>query len=242
MPDESKRYSDREVALIIQTALDIEKEENGSSGLLLSEIEEIARETGISVEHVRLSVDKIVKGRNSKGIRRLLGSDTSFEKIEIVPQSLTQDEMEHLNQTLPILTNSPESSIVNGGTLTWKRSILKSVLDGFPLRLMVKKSKNGTEIVASAKLNSMASVLFAVSGGVGILAGLKLSVGAMLLIGISTIGLPMSALILSIGSLLGLGAFWLLARLAFRSFVKRSREKVAIIVDKIKATIQSMQK
>ena len=241
MPDESKRYSDREVSLIIQSALDIEMKEHidDTGGLLLSEIEEIARETGISVDHIRLAVDKIVERRKKSAARLLFGSDTSFERIDIVPQTLTQDELEHLDRSLPILTNTIESKVENSGTLTWKRSILKSFLDGFPLRLSVKKAKNGTEIAAYSKLSTMATLLFAVSGGLGILTGIKLAVFSMLLIGIGKVGLPMSILFLSFGSLIGLGGFWLLARLAFRAFAKRSREKVATIVDKIKIAIQA---
>jgi hypothetical protein len=154
---------------------------------------------------------------------------------------LTQDELERLNQSLPALTNLSESSVVNGGTLTWTRSILKSFLDGFPLRLTVKQGKHGTEIEASAKLNSMASVLFAVSSGLGILAGMKLAVFSMLLIGIGNFGIPMSVLFLSLGSLIGFGGFWFLARVAFRSFVKRSREKIGTIVDNIKTAIQAIK-
>lgn len=242
MSNESRRYSDREVALIIQAALDIEKQEHieGGGGLLLSEIEEIARETGISADYIRLAVDKIAAQRKDGASRLLFGSETSFESVEIVPRALTQEELKRLDESLPALTNLTEPSVVHGETLTWKRSILKSYLDGFPLRLRVKRVNDGTAIEASASLKSMAAGLFAVSGGVGIIVGAKLSVAAMLLIGIGTIGLPLSALLLSIGSLIGLGGFWLLARLAFRSFVKRSRGKVAIIVEKIKASIQSM--
>ena len=242
MADESKRYSDREVALIVQAALNIEKKEykDDAGGLLLSEIEEIARETGISVEHIRLAVERIVERQKKNSARLLFGSEMSFQSIDIIPHALTQDELEHLNQSLPALTNLSESSVVNGGTLTWTRSILKSFLDGFPLRLSVKQGKHGTEIEASANLKSMASVLFAVSSGLGVLAGMKLAVFSMLLLGVSNFEMPMSLLFLSLGGLVGFSGFWFIARVAFRSFVKRSREKVATIVDKIKTVIQAM--
>ena len=242
MADETKRYSDREVALIVRAALDIEKNEykDEAGGLLLSEIEEIAQETGISVEHIRLAINEIVGHRKKNRARLLFGGETSFESIDIIPHALTQDELERLNQSLPVLTNLSESSVANGGTLTWTRSILKSFLDGFPLRLSVKQGKKGTEIEASANLKSMASVLFAASSGLGVLAGMKLAVFSMLLLGVSNFGMPMSLLFLSLGGLVGFGGFWLLARVAFRSFVKRSREKVATIVDKIKTMIEAM--
>jgi hypothetical protein len=88
MPDESKRYSDREVALIVQAALDIEKKEfiDDAGGLLLSEIEEIARETGISVEHIRLAVDRIVERRKRNSARLLFGSETCLRGSTSFPK------------------------------------------------------------------------------------------------------------------------------------------------------------
>ena len=242
MADEMKRFSGREVALTVQAALDIEKKEykDEAGGLLLSEIEDIATETGISVEHIRLAVNEIVGHREKNRARLLFGGETSFESIDIIPHALTQDELDRLNQSLPALANLSESSVVNGGTLTWTRSILKSFLDGFPLRLSVKQGKKGTEIEASTNLKSMASVLFAASSGLGVLAGMKLAVFSMLLLGVSNFGMPMSVVFLSLGSLVGFGVFWFMTRVVFRSFVKRSREKVATIVDKIKTMIQAM--
>jgi hypothetical protein len=244
MSDESKRYSDREVSLIIQSALDLEMKDHldKTGGLLQSEIEEIARDTGISVDHIRLAINGMPGGKKNIAARRFFGSDTSFERIEIIPQSLTQDELERLNQSLPILTNAADSSVVNGDRLTWKRSALRSFLDGFPLSLSVKKSEGGTAISAHARLNSIATLLFAISGGLGVVVGMKLAVFAMLLIGIGKIALPTSLLLLATGGVVGLGGFWLLARLAFRAFMKRSQEKVVTMIEKIKAAITGMKK
>jgi hypothetical protein len=243
MSDDSRLYSDREVALIVQTALDIERKGKlaPADGLLLSEIEDIARETGISPEHIRLAVAGIEEREKKSGAKLLLGSDVSFERIDIIPQALTQDELEHLHQSMPALTDLSESSVVNSGTISWTRGILKSLLDGFPLSLSVRQGKQGTEIAASAKLNSMALALFAASSGLGVILGLKVAVFAMLLIGISNIGVPMGVLSLCFGGIVGLGGFWFLARFAFRAFVKRSRAKVATIVNKIKTAICGMQ-
>lgn len=244
MSDEPRRYSDREVALIIQAALDIEQQEqrDGKGGLLLSEIQDIARETGISVEHVRRAVEGIVEGRKRSRAGLLLGGETSFTCLNVLPQALTQEELEALNQSLPGLTNLSQSSLVKGETLAWSRSVLKSLLDGFPLKLSVRQGGEGTEIEAKARLGSMAALLFAGSSGIGALAGIKVALLAMLLAGIGSFSLPVSALVISAGAIVGAGGFWLLARLAFRAFVRRSREKVATIVDRIKASILAMRK
>ncbi|MFZ4618786.1 MAG: hypothetical protein ACOYM2_21685, partial [Rectinemataceae bacterium] len=240
MSDDSRLYSDREVALIVKTALDIERKgkTRAVDGLLLSEIEEIARETGISVEHIRIAVAGIAERGKQSGTRLLLGSDVSFERIDILPQALNQDELERLNKSLPTLTVLSESSVVDSGTISWRRGILKSLLDGFPLSLSVRQGKRGTEIEASCSLKSMALALFAVSSGLGVIVGLKVAVFAMLIIGIGNLSIPMSVLFLALGGLVGLGGFWFLARVAFRAFVKRSRAKVATIVDKIKTAIR----
>jgi hypothetical protein len=161
--------------------------------------------------------------------------------VEVLPQVLTQDELERLNTSLPSLTNAPDPSLVGGGSLTWRRSIWKSLLDGFPLRLSVRNAGQGTEIAASAKLGSTATLLFGISGGLGVLAGIKLAFASLLLVGIGSLGTGTSIAILALGGLVGLGGFWLLARLAFRSFVRRSRGRVAAIVDRIRGAIQGMK-
>jgi hypothetical protein len=139
------------------------------------------------------------------------------------------------------VANASDSRVVNGNNLTWKRSVLRSFLDGFPLSLSVHNAEAGTAISARARLGSMASVFFAVSGGLGVLVGMKLAVFSILLIGIGTFSLPMIILILAAGGVFGLGGFWALARLAFRAFVKRSQEKLLTMVEKIKAAVKGMK-
>jgi hypothetical protein len=243
MSAESKRYSDREVARIIEAALDVGKKEGAGAhgGLLRSDIEAIARETGIPADHVRLALEGAAEGGGKGLARRLLGSGTTFERQETLPRSLTRDELDSLSQSLPALANLSEAGVAKGEAVTWRRGILKTLLDGFPLSLSVHMVEEGTEIRAKARLGSVATFLFAVSGGVGVLAGMKLSLAAMLLVGIGTIGLPTSIAALSAGGLVGLAGAWLLARLAFRAFVKRSKEKVAAVMERIKASITSMR-
>ena len=243
MSSESKRYTDREVELIIRSALELERNErpDKTGGLLQSEIEEIAKETGIAPDHIRLAMAGMAGEKRKSVARRLFGSDTSFESIETIPLSLTPEELEYLNRSLPLLTSPADTGVLGDDRLTWKRSALRSFLDGFPLSLSVQKSDDGTAVAAKATLGSMATLLFAVSGGIGVLAGMKLALFAMLLIGIGTIGVPTGILFLSAGGLLGLVGFWFLARLAFRAFVKRSQAKVATMVEKIRAAIQELK-
>lgn len=239
MGDETRKYSDREVALIIQGALDIGKKD-GRGGLLLSEIEGIARETGIPVEHVRLALEKIPEGGDQGFGRVLLGSETFLERVDLVPQVLTQAQLESLNKSLPMLTNSPDPSLVAGGTLSWRRGVLRSLLDGFPLNLTVSQAEGGTRISATARLGSVAAILFGVSGGLGVLGGIKVALLGLVVAGIGTVSLPMSLLALGLGAIVGLGGFWLLARRLYRRFVRRSRERIGATLDRIKAAIQGM--
>lgn len=240
MGNESKRYSDGEVSAIIQGALDIGRKDGGG-GLLLSEIEGIARETGIPVEHVRLALERVLEGRDRSLGRVLLGSETSLERLDLVPRALTQGQLESLNKSLPMLTNSPDPSLVDGGSLSWRRGLLKSFLDGFPLSLSISQAEGGTKIAVRARLGPVAAVLFAVSGGLGALAGVKLALLGLLVAGIGTVSLPASLAALAIGGVVGLGGFWLLARRLYRRFVQRSRDRLEASLARIKAAIQDLK-
>jgi hypothetical protein len=243
MGDQARRYTEPELSLIIQAALDLEKRSRieASGGLSLAEIEEIARETGISAEHIRLAVEGLAgQGKKSRS-RLLLGGETSIRRTEVLPEELTQAELDRLEASLPALTGQAEGRVAGGGSLTWKRGILKTILDGFPLSLRVDRAEGGTRIEATARLGSMAAVLFAAAGGAGVLVGFKLSILALILVGLGSLPLPTSALVIALGGLVGGGGFWLLARLGFRAFVKRSRERVEGLVARIRAAIKEMR-
>lgn len=239
MGDESKRYSDREVSAIIQGALDLGRKDGG--GLLLSEIEEIARETGIPVEHVRLALERVREGRDRTFLGGLLGSPTSLERVDLVPRSLSQAQLESLNKSLPMLTDSPEPSLVAEGSLSWRRGLLRSFLDGFPLSLSISQAEGGTRIAATARLGPVALALFAAAGGLGALAGIKVALLGLFVAGIGTLSLPASLAALALGGFVGLGGFWLLARRLYRRFVQRSRERLGASLARIKAAIQGLK-
>jgi hypothetical protein len=238
MADHEKRYSDREFNLIVKTALDLEKRHPASpEGLLLSDIEAIARETGISVDHVRLAVEQMQEAQNGTPARFWLGSATSLDHQDQVPEHLAPNELERLRQSLPSLAVRSDSKVAADGSLQWKRGVVESMLDGFPLTVQVKDGAQGTEIRAHADLRSTAAGLFLVSGGLGVVLGMKLAFFALLLVGLGNVTLPLGLLTVSAGSLLGLGAFWFLARFGFRWFTQRARTKVADLVARLKAAI-----
>ncbi len=244
MADHEKRYSDREFALIVKTALDLERKNPGASpeGLRLSDIEAIARETGISVDHVRQAVEQLREAQSRTPARFWLGAETSLETQDLVPEHLTAEGLDQLRQSLPSLTARSESRVASDGSLQWKRGVVESMLDGFPLTVQVKDGAQGTEIRARADLRSTAAGLFLVSGGLGAVLGLKVAFFALLVVGLAHVTLPLGLLAASAGALLGLGGFWVLARVGFRWFVRRARTKVAELVARLKAVIPSTDK
>ena len=63
--DGSRRFTDREVAMVLRKASEIEEREGsaGSGGLSLEDLQEIAREVGIAPEAIAKAVDGLDTGR-----------------------------------------------------------------------------------------------------------------------------------------------------------------------------------
>ena len=69
--DDSRRFTDREVALILRKASEIEEKQGGAEGggLSLTDLREIAGEVGISRE----AMDRAVRELNRKGTPSVIG-------------------------------------------------------------------------------------------------------------------------------------------------------------------------
>jgi hypothetical protein len=114
-------YSDREVALVLKRASELEGRRDtrgGGDGLTLSQLEEIAREAGLDpdlVAEAALELDT----RRPESTRSLLGPAPVQRAVETVPGQPTEEGLRHLIEVVD--HQVPEDGIVTAalGTVRW---------------------------------------------------------------------------------------------------------------------------
>ncbi len=107
------RYTDRETALILKRATELEETRavgGGGRGLTIAEIEAIAREVGIDPERVREAAAQIASAREAEGFSPL-GPHPTRKVVRAVPRRLARDELAAL---IPMI----EGHLQTPGTVT----------------------------------------------------------------------------------------------------------------------------
>lgn len=95
--ESSRRFTDREVALVLRKASELDEAQGsaGAAGLSLAQLEEIAAEVGIAPEVVRRAVSEL----DRSGPRGLLsGGPLSHQAIRAVPGELDREALARLIQ------------------------------------------------------------------------------------------------------------------------------------------------
>lgn len=89
--DDSRRFTDREVALVLKRASEVEQREAGETGrgLSLRDLREIAREVGISHEALTRAVRSLDRGR--VGELSLAGAPLVQQAVHAVPCPLDEE-------------------------------------------------------------------------------------------------------------------------------------------------------
>jgi hypothetical protein len=126
LPDRARRYSEREVALLLQRAAELQAEgaatPEGAPGLTLAQLEEIAREAGLDPAHVRSAAVELEERRAMPAPAPLLGAPPRlvFERRldGEVPASAYEDLVAELTRTFG---GAGQASAI-GRTLTWTSS------------------------------------------------------------------------------------------------------------------------
>lgn len=96
MTESDRRYTDQEVALVLSRATELEERKAlvpaGSRGLTLRELQEIAKEVGLSPEVVA----EAARGIQTRPPQSVLGEPLSHRVVRAVPRRLGEAEMQRL--------------------------------------------------------------------------------------------------------------------------------------------------
>ena len=177
----SRRYSDREIALILTRTAEMQAtraaESEITAGLTQDELEQIAREAGLDPRYVRSAISELDAGRGTRQ-SRWLGGSTWIQLERSVAGEVPQREYEALVEMIQQTLGEAGQPSVLGRTLRWiaLTSVSGRHAHGREVEVAIAARDGQTTIRIQEKLRAFATNLFlpAVLGGgstAGILAG-----------------------------------------------------------------------
>ena len=118
-PDPSRRFTDREVAIVLRKASEIDETEGSGVGgaLSLQDLEEIAKEVGISAGAIRRAVETLDHHRTLRA--GWAGAPLVRKSVHAVPGVLDQDAIAKLVRLIDERTDSAGTISEALGSVRW---------------------------------------------------------------------------------------------------------------------------
>lgn len=197
--DSDRRFTDQEVALVLQRAAEIEERRatvSPARGLTLAELREIAREVGLSPDVIDEAVGTMQSRRGTPG-RSLLGAPLSSKVVRGVPGRLSEAEMQGLVRVLEDRVESTGTVSEALGTVRWTsvgrghkfdRTTQVSFLakEGETQIQVVQRYPSGLPFVLQVLPGLWgAGIGFGVAAGAG---GISTATGVGIVVGIAAVG------------------------------------------------------
>jgi hypothetical protein len=230
---EPKRYTDKEVALILRRATALQTAEPSAldpSGFSLADLEDIAVEAGIDVRHLRQAAAELeTSGPTSFGTR-LAGGPITIRLERTVPGELPEDRLDDLIPLIQVATEGQGQATAVGKTLTWSSRTASQMTS----QQVLVSSKDGETLIRIEEgLGQLAGGLYGgVMGGVG--GGVGLGVGA-------GVGASVGSLAWGLGfPIVVIGASYLISRWIFKAVVARRRRALVGLMDQIVEHVESV--
>ena len=122
MSDESRRFTDREVALVLRRASELDEVEGASpgTGLSLEDLTEIAKEVGISPDAIHKVVATLDRGRDLRPA--LVGAPLVHKAVHAVPAQLNQEAISRLIRLIDERTDGTGVISEALGSVRWTTS------------------------------------------------------------------------------------------------------------------------
>jgi hypothetical protein len=160
----NRRYSEKQVALILQRAAEISTTREGASGTSLEDLERIALEAGLDPGAVRQAALEVERGgaasSTTSGWARFLGGPTRITKEARIEGELSPRAQELLIDVLQRHLPTGQPSLV-GRTLTWQSL---SMQGGRQVTVAVSSRDGATTVRIDEPL---ANLIGGIYGGVG---------------------------------------------------------------------------
>jgi hypothetical protein len=231
--DAERRYSDREVSVILKRATELQATGRSGptgEGLTLEELEEIGAEAGIDPATLRAAAREIDAPAGAALGRALAGGPLVVALEARVRGSLPRDSLDALVPLIQRAADAPGQASAVGDTLTWSSNAHGNTRS---LQVLVSAERDDHTLVrVEERLGGTAGALYGgivggVGGGVGF--GVGGAVGGVL--GSALFGILIPAAALS-GS-------YLLARTIFRAAVARRTRALGHLMEDIAREIEA---
>jgi hypothetical protein len=121
-PSSSRRYSDKEVALIIKQASELQESDapsDPSTGMSLVELEQIARETGLDPTLIRRAAADLDTRVTDRAPSRFLGAPTTLRLERTIDGEISPDEYEAIVLEIQRTVGGMGAASTLGRTLQW---------------------------------------------------------------------------------------------------------------------------
>jgi hypothetical protein len=221
----SRRYSEKEVGLILRRATEFQRSEPSAAdptGLTLSELQEVASEVGIDPAYLRRAAAELETGSGSGPWERLLGAPTAFVLERTIPGEFPASRFEELVPLMQVATVGQGTASSVGHTLTWSS---RSDTNTSSQQVLVASRGGETLIRIEERLAGFAGGLFGgLMGGGG---GVGIGVGGALGTALGSAALMIAFPVVIIG--VSYGA----ARGFFAAHVRKRRARMQDLMDQL---------
>jgi eukaryotic-like serine/threonine-protein kinase len=240
MESDERRLTDKEAQAVIARAVDMQRRElmpeTGDMGLSISDLERVAKESGLDPSYIRRALTEVGAARRGGVAEPLFGGPFILRKSAEVEGSLTDEALSKALASLSDVIGEWGNGTAANGMLTWAGDSAAAMRSGRTLHVALRPSPKGLAVRVEENLSNIAGGLFGgIVGGLGISVGLCVGIP----VGLTVLHSPLFAVLVGIG---GMALTWLLSRGIYSRIVKWRSRKIEGMIEGIKGLLESLKK
>lgn len=230
-PDSGRRYTDHEIALVLQRAVELEERRLQSSagrGVSRRELHEIALEVGLSPEVIDEAIGLVDAGVTTP-TRSLLGPPLSYKQVRGVRGKLEEDDLQRLVRIVDDRVEAAGTVTEALGTVRWT-SLQRGHKFGRTTQVALTVGDEETQIQVVERFPSgLRAVLHLLPGVWGLMIGGAVTASAGVG-GPGALGIAMGSVALGVG----------IGRTVWRFLARQSAQEVQQIANDLASAAEGM--
>ncbi|MBN2735504.1 MAG: hypothetical protein JXR70_00895 [Spirochaetales bacterium] len=230
MEQTEKRYSDKELAKVIEKALVLQQQETMKSqdGMTESELIALAGELGIKEKYLMRAMEDPDLPQKTKS-SLFLGGPTKQDVVFYLDRSPEKFDLTEAAAQLSDVMKMRGSGSAIEGQLSWQNDSMTSYQSGISSQLMGYETRDGKYKVEIRENYGMfaGAIYGGIGGGLGLGVGLGLGLG----VGLGSLGSVLFSVLFPLGVLFG---SYFLCRGIFKSYTKYRKNTILEAMDKLK--------